>query len=243
MARGTMYKIEILNWEKYNQKAKKNHPCIMLSKRFLDDAKIQRLPAGGKLLYLGLLLRRGEVESTFVEATHEDLVRFAGGSGQVVQRLLTQLESFQLLKYEKMAPNIIEKNIKEDKRIEKKSAGVEKPKSKSNPLNSEIWEAYRSSYFNRYKVNPVRNAKVNSNISQLASRLGPEAIEIVRFYLSHNDAFYLKNMHDIGHCLANAESLRTQFLKGRAITSVHVKNFEKNLNQVELIREAEKGGF
>ena len=241
MSNRVIYKIEIKNWEAYNHKAKKNHPCIMLSKRFLDDAKIQRLPGGGKLLYLGLLLRRGDVDTTFIEATYEDLVRFAGGSGQVVQRLLDQLEAFQLLTYEKMPSNIIEVNIKEDKLREKK---IQLPEKKAtNPINLEIWEAYLSAYRNRYKVDPVRNAKVNTAISQLATRLGSEAIDIVQFYLTHNDSFYLKNMHDIGHCLSNAESLRTQFLKGKAVTSQHVKNFEKNMNQVELMRDAEKGGF
>jgi hypothetical protein len=128
MNRKTVYKIEIKNWEKYNKSVKKGHPCIMLSKRFFDDIKIQRLPAGGRLLYLGLLLRRGEVESTFIEASFEDLLRFAGGSGQVVSRLLSLLESFQLVTVEKIEPfnnrielNRIEKKIKEE-RVESKDS-------------------------------------------------------------------------------------------------------------------------
>lgn len=127
MAKSTLYKIEILNWESYNQKAKKGHPCIMLSKRFLDDAKIQTLPAGGKLLYLGLLLRRGEVDTTFVIASHEDLVRFSGGSGQVVKRLLASLESLQLVTYEPLY--IKEYKLKEIKLNEDKVISTEVTKS------------------------------------------------------------------------------------------------------------------
>lgn len=114
----TIYKISINNWESHNSKSKPNMPSVMISKRFFDDVKIQTLPAGGKLLYLGLLLRRGDVKETFFEASHEDLVRFAGGSGQVVERLMILLESLQLLSYEKIAPNRIEKNRIEKNRKE-----------------------------------------------------------------------------------------------------------------------------
>lgn len=119
-----LYKIEILGWSKYNAKSKPSMPSVMISKRFLEDAKIQTLSAGGKLLYLGLLLRRGDVDTTFIEASHEDLVRLAGGSGQVVQRLLEQLQSLQLLTFEKIDSlyNRIENNIKEKKVNEVKCA-------------------------------------------------------------------------------------------------------------------------
>lgn len=104
---------------------------VMISKRFFDDGLIATLPSGGKLLYLGLLLRRGDEDNTFIDgsgdledtsfvASKDLLLRYAGGSGHVVDRLLDQLQSFQLLRYEKTTPNRIEKNRKERKRIEKK---------------------------------------------------------------------------------------------------------------------------
>lgn len=108
------YKISIVNWDRYNKKSKPSLPHIFLSKRFFDDSKVQLLPNGGKLLYLGLLLRRGEVDTTFFGASHEDLVRFAGGSGQVVSRLMEQLQSLQLVTYEKTSLKIREDKIIED---------------------------------------------------------------------------------------------------------------------------------
>lgn len=111
-----IYRITINKWEQYNPKSKPGHRCIMLSKRFLDDAKIQTLPLGGKVLFLGLLLRRGEVNTTFFEATHKDLVTLSGGSGQVVSRLMSLLKENQLLSYEVLN----ELNLKEVKRKEKK---------------------------------------------------------------------------------------------------------------------------
>lgn len=115
----TIYKITITNWDKYNGTLKKGHKSILLSTGFLTDAKIRTLPAGGKLLYLGLLLRCGEVTSRSIEASHDLLVTFAGGSGQVVSRLLDQLQTLQLVTYEKNTPFLIEKNRIEDNRIEK----------------------------------------------------------------------------------------------------------------------------
>lgn len=109
-------------------------------------------------------------------------------------------------------------------------------------LTREIWESYRAAYFGRYKVEPARNVKVNSAISQLAARLGPDAIEVVSFFVSHNEGFYLKKMHSIGLCLQDAESLLTQLKRGRSVTSMDVREFEKTnhfISQVERIQSGE----
>jgi len=90
-------------------------PSVMISKRFFDDAKIMTLPPSGKLLYLFLLLRRGDVESNLFECLHDHCVTACGGRGVLVATLLDQLQSFQLLRYEKIALNIKEKNIIENK--------------------------------------------------------------------------------------------------------------------------------
>jgi hypothetical protein len=252
MSKKCIYKITILNWDEHNPKSKPGHPYIFLSKGFLDDVKIQTLPAGGKLLYLGLLLRRGDVSTTFIEASKEDLVRFAGGSGQVIERLLDQLQSFQLVTYEKfdsLILNIKEKKLKEKKlkeiapRIESLDAGpvdnsvdqVQKKKAdsdepKNDPeANKLVWEAYFNAYVLRYKVEPLKNKPNNISISNFVKRVGREdAPKIIEFYLRHNDSFYLKSTHSLNLALRDAESLRTQWLKGRAITGTDIKNFERS---------------
>lgn len=112
-------------------------------------------------------------------------------------------------------------------------SNIPKRPNPNKELNLSIWEAYRNAYHSRYKVDPVRNASVNSKITQLANRLGAEAIEVIKFYLSHNDSFYLKNLHSIGLCLSNAESLRTQWLRNQPVTANDVKNFERKVNSIE----------
>lgn len=256
--KNNLYKITILNWGKYNKNSKPSMHSVMISKRFFDDHAIATLPAGGKLLYLGLLLRRGEDENTFKQgskdlddtffiASHDLLLRYAGGSGQVVLRLLDLLQSFQLLRYEILPPLLnriekkgIERKVKEENRKEIPTRSPSQTKE-FQELNKKIWEAYRESYLLRYKVDPVRNASVNSQISQLGKRLGAEAVEVVKFYLTHNDSFYLKQLHPIGLCLSNAESLRTQMLRGRAITSRDVSNFEKQTDFQSQIERIERG--
>lgn len=254
-----LYKITIFGWEKYNKKSKPSMPSVMISKRFFDDHKISLLPSGGKLLYLGLLLRRGEVDTTSIKgsvdldatsfiAPYDLLLRYAGGSGQVVERLLDQLQSFQLLKYEKISP-LIKENRKEENRSEKKrisseSKILEGPIVNSTAENREIWECYLNAFRNRYGVDPVRNATVNAQISQLRQRLGKnEAMEVIRFFLKHNDSFYLKKTHSIGLCLKDCETLRTQMLRNTPITQTMVRSFEKSQTMQQTLKEIDEEGL
>jgi hypothetical protein len=108
-------------------------------------------------------------------------------------------------------------------------------------INRQIWDSYRSSYKNRYGVEPVRNATINAQVSQLAKRLGKEAVEIVSFYLKHSDGFYVSKCHPVGLCLRDAESLRTQWLRGKAITRNDVKRFEQNQERLNLMQAIERG--
>ena len=94
-------------------------------------------------------------------------------------------------------------------------------------LNIEIWETYKISFIKRYKTEPIRNAAVNAKIAQLGKRLGNDAVEVVKFFLNHNDSFYLKQMHSIGLCLRDAESLHAQWKTKMPITTADAKKIEK----------------
>lgn len=100
-----------------------------------------------------------------------------------------------------------------------------------------IWDSYSKSYFTRYGTSPVRNQTVNSQIKNLAKRLGAEAPDVVEFYLKHNSGFYVQRCHPIGNCLADAEALRTQWVKGKSITRNDVRQFEKS-DQLRDLHEA-----
>lgn len=241
-----IYKIEVLKWDIYNGTIKRGHKKVMISTGFLSDAKIRSLTPVTKLLYLSCLLVAGESTSGNIEVSHDSLVYQSGVKSGSLQSQLDLLESLQLLRYSKSLPNRIEKNRKEENRIEKKSSEVEKVSkpdvdNSQKDLNKKIWQAYSDAYELRYKVPPVRNASVNAKISQLGKRLGEEAVLVVKFFLTHNDSFYLKSLHAIGLCLANAESLRTQMLRGRAVTGNDVREFEKQNHFNEQIERINRG--
>lgn len=106
--------------------------------------------------------------------------------------------------------------------------------SEQSEQNKKIWLSYAYAYRLRYGVEPVRNAKVNSNISKLRELLGAEqAFNLVKFYLTHNKTRYVENTHSIGLCLLDYETLRTQMIKEKPITTNMVRTFEKNQKNQE----------
>lgn len=82
-------------------------------------------------------------------------------------------------------------------------------------VSSEAWSAYATAYRERYGADPVRNAKVNGQLSQLVARLGAEeAPGVARFYLSNRNALYVNAKHCTDLLLRDAEKLRTEWVTG-----------------------------
>ncbi len=114
------------------------------------------------------------------------------------------------------------------------------PEGYLKSLSKKIWESYATAYFDRYGTEPVRNAKVNAQVGQLAKRLGEEAPDVVRFYVGHSKSFYVQKAHEIGLCLADAEGLRTQWATGNKITNVQARQADSSAainDQIQRIRE------
>jgi hypothetical protein len=90
---------------------------------------------------------------------------------------------------------------------------------KEAPLTQTTWESFRSAYAQRYGVEPIRNASVNSKIKQFVERLGCEEAPLVAaYYVSHNAQRYTGSAHSVGNMLFDAEKLRTEWARGRQIT-------------------------
>lgn len=257
-----IYKVSVLNWNKHNPNRKKSYKYTMISNNFCSDHKISVLPTTCKWLFLGILLMCGESNNDTVMITERqvnDLLMSKLGAANA----LGLLQSLQLLTFELVQTSLNRMNrieLKERNRKERNSSEVKKPrlvepeisdsffkdppKQKSDPdANREVKTAYSKAYYARYKIEPItRSAKFNSAISAIVSRVGKEeAVEIVKFYLTHNDGFYVRNTHGIGLCLRDCETLRTQMLKGKAITSNDIRNFEKNQKQADLLSVIERG--
>lgn len=110
-------------------------------------------------------------------------------------------------------------------------AGATKP--------GDVWQAYKSQYFARYHIQPVSNATVMGQCKNLIDRVGQDAaIPVVRFYLTHNDQWYVKKMHPMGLCLSDAESLHTQMMSGKQMTQSAAQMTDRSQTTMEAARGA-----
>lgn len=107
--------------------------------------------------------------------------------------------------------------------------------------NAATWKAYADSYYNRYGAEPVRNAKANKMISDLVKRIGAhEAPQVAFYYVTINDSFYLRTLHDLGNLLAKCESIRTQWATGNQMTSVTARQIENTQSNISAAEEAKR---
>lgn len=112
---------------------------------------------------------------------------------------------------------------------------------------SQTWQAYEEEYERRYRVKPTRNAKVMGQVTQFCKRVpAAEAPSIVRFFLSHPKSFYVQKLHEFGLCLADAESLRTQFLAQTTVTDSMLSEYRRRATETrtrgiaEILADKEK---
>jgi hypothetical protein len=244
-----VYHVKIDKFFLHNSKSKKGHTHFMVSKRIFNDEKISKLKPIEFQLYLYCLSICADIVSNEFEISAQMLPKYMRIGAQSLRNYLNRLQSFQLLTIEKTESfiNRIEKKEIEKKRKEKNLTAPQNVSSAQKPvssfehqseeknLNRKIWQSYFDAYTLRYGVEPVRNGRINAQVSQLGKRLGAEAVEVVKFYLTHNDGFYLKNSHAIGLCLKDAESLHSQWKRGVTITASKVKQFEKQNSIQETI--------
>lgn len=92
---------------------------------------------------------------------------------------------------------------------------------------SEAWANYAEAYRARYGTNPVRNAKVNGQLVQLAKRVGEDAAPMASWYVSHGAARYVQSGHSIGLLLMDAEKLHTEWQTGRRITATQAQQSDR----------------
>ena len=99
------------------------------------------------------------------------------------------------------------------------------------------WEAYALAYQDRYNIEPVRNAKTNTQVVAFCKRIPQdEAPHIAAAYVRNNSVFYVQRGHLFGNLLADAEKLRTEWATGRSMTAAtarQIDSTQSNFNAVE----------
>jgi hypothetical protein len=125
--------------------------------------------------------------------------------------------------------------LSEKKEETKKENSFPKQPKKVATEGSEVWSAYSLAYRLRYGIEPKRNATTSAQCSQLVKRLGvKDAIEVVRFYLSHGKSWYVQNSHAIGNCLKDAEALYTQMRTNVRVTASQANEIDRGVTQAEM---------
>lgn len=104
-------------------------------------------------------------------------------------------------------------------------------------LNQRTWTAYEGAYRRRYRVAPVRNAKVNSQIAELGKRLGDEAPAVAEFYLYHNGSFYVRAKHTMNLLLRDCEGIRTEWATGKIVTQGEAQQMDRKQGNYNAVQE------
>lgn len=101
-----------------------------------------------------------------------------------------------------------------------------------------IWLAYATAYQARYGAAPVRNAKVNRQVVDLWKRLGSESAAVADYFVSINDAYLVRNCHDLGSLLAKCEAYRTQWATGQQMNATTAQQIERKQANLSAGQEA-----
>lgn len=105
----------------------------------------------------------------------------------------------------------------------------------------ETWHSYATAYAERYGVDPVRNAKVSSQVKQFVQRIGrEEAPPVAAFFVGHSSSFYVRKSHDVGSLLTDAEKLRMEWATGRMVTVTSAQQSDRTQSNFNAANEALK---
>jgi hypothetical protein len=119
------------------------------------------------------------------------------------------------------------------------------PRKKKEPDSAETWKAYTEAYFLRHGTEPVRNQTTNALMANFVKRIGmKESPHVARFYVAHNAAYYVRQMHSLQAMLADAEKLRTEWATNTQMTNTKAQQADRTQTNYQafsaLIAEAEE---
>lgn len=239
--------IEIINWEKYNPRNdRKGHTWFRLENTIANEPKFFGMSPAQKFIAICLFAEvsksRGEKARIRVSWLADLVKVMANEIYETIQCLVTggvlRVPVDTMNTCERKSSLTTNDTNERTIRYERNASVPEKPE----PPTKSTWEAYSKAYLDRHKTEPVRNATVNAQLGQFVKRLGHEEAPLVAaFYLTHNDQFYVRNLHAVGLMLKDAEKLRTEWATGRKTTSTQAKQIEKSDYHSDQLRRIAEG--
>lgn len=226
-----MQYLRVKNLEQYQHYSTRNPPWIKLYRSLLGDYELRQLTAETRYLYIGCLILASECDNRLVS----DVKFLSERLGfTVTEEMITSLINSGFLlassarralasarKCSSLLSSVEETPLHSLSSLPLSSSKTPYLKSKHHTSKSgATWEAYRQSFQARYGVDPVRNAKTNSQLGQLVDRLGQEeAPAVAAFYCTHDGLLYVRGKHCVDLLLRDAEGLRMEWATGRQVTS------------------------
>jgi len=234
-------KIVPKNWADFQHYKDRAPPWIKLHKSLLDNFEFHSLQLASRAIAPMLWLLASEEKDGVIDKTAEQLAfrlrctvtEVSAAVNDLIDKgfflSLDEPASKPLAKRKQLAaPEAETETYKPEKEVETEQEGeVLAPPSDANPLNTATWKAYKAAYLQRYGVEPVRNATVNSQIKQFVTRLGGESPDVAAFYVRSNTAFYVRAKHSTGPMVKDAEGLRTEWATGRTVTNTEAQQADK----------------
>ncbi|MFV3334248.1 helix-turn-helix domain-containing protein [Pseudomonas sp. NY15437] len=134
---------------------------------------------------------------------------------------------------------VIEPSVEPSKNLSPAGSGQPEDEVARQEACRSIWSAYAAAYQQRYSIAPIRNAKVNGQVRELLKRLGTdEAPAVAAYFVGINDAYLIRNCHDLGSLLAKAESYRTQWATGSQVNGTTARQIEQTQANANAAQEA-----
>jgi hypothetical protein len=100
-----------------------------------------------------------------------------------------------------------------------------------------VWGYYASAYRDRYGIDPVRNAKVNGQLSHLIRRIpASEAPHVAAYFVRHPNAYYVRRAHSVDCLLSDAEKLRMEWATQRMVTNTEAQQEEQTAARGNVFR-------
>lgn len=238
-----------MNWEKHNPKRdQKTYTWLRLNNDINTDSDLFGLRPDQKLAWIEILCQASKKNSGTFSLNISQLSHVTGVERKNINELIEFLLTKPIISIHdnERSHDVVPTTPtnEQDVRHETNVRTYNSPADAVAPEKtdgSKIWEAYDGCFQQRYGVSPVRNAKTNSLCAQLGKRLGRDAVDVVGFYLQHNDGYVVKHQHDLASLIAKAESYHTQWKRGKPVTSQQIRQFEKQTGNMELLNKVQNG--
>lgn len=118
------------------------------------------------------------------------------------------------------------------------AADREARKAAQADVRKATWAAFDAAYQARYGATFTRNERTNSLMVSFVDLLGADAPHVAAFYLCINDAFVVRNSHHLRLLVSGAETYRTQWVTGQAMTNTRAKQIDQSQANFSAVDEA-----